>query len=120
MAMLARACLIVVALFGFSLGAVCTAHAQTAPAAAAPGAVPTPSCEKPGEAPRLLTSEVGREVAERKRNDWTHKMKEYVDCLKRFIDEEQAIAQSHIKAVNAAVEEYNKAAKAYNDQAQAR
>ena len=112
--MRARASLVVVALFG--IGPIGTALAQTAP----PAAVPTPSCERPGDPPRLLSTEMGRADAERKRNDWANKMKDYVDCLKRFIDEEQAAAQSHIKAVNAAVEEYNKAIKAYNDAQAAR
>ena len=38
--------------------------------------------------------------------------------MKKFIDEQQALAQPHVKASNAAIAEYNEAVKAYNDQIQ--
>ena len=114
--MSSRACLIVVALFTLGLGAIDSALAQTA----SPAAVPTPSCNKPGDPPRLLSTESGRAESERKRNDWANKMKDYIECLKRVIDEEQAAAAAHAKAANAAVDEYNNAVKAYNEQMQPR
>ena len=116
-AMLSRASLILAALFAFSLGGVGPALAQTAPPAQA--AVPAPSCEKPGDPPRAVSTESGKEAAERKRNSWANSMKAYVECLKRFIEDEQAAAAPHIKAVNAAVEEYTKAIKTFNEQLEA-
>ena len=59
---------------------------------------------------------LGKSAAETKRNDWTRKMKVYLDCLKSFASDQQAAAAPHIKAANAAVEEFNKAIKIYNDQ----
>ena len=115
--MLSRIGLILAALFALSLGGVGSALAQTA--APAQGAVPVPSCEKPGDPPRALSTEAGREAAERQRNAWSNKMKTYVDCLKHFIDEQHAAAAPHIKAVNAAVEEYTKAIKTFNEQLEA-
>jgi hypothetical protein len=112
-----RTCLIVAALFALGLGVIDTALAQTAPPAQA--AVPEPACDKPGDPPRVLTTETGREASERKRNDWAKSMKAYVECLKRFIEDERAAAAPHIKAANAAVDEYSKAIKTFNDQAEA-
>ena len=53
-------------------------------------------------------------------SNWSKNTKAYVDCLKRFIDEQQALAAPHIRAANAAVDEYNQAVKFYNSQAEAR
>lgn len=113
--MLSYARLTVVALLALGLGAIGTALAQTP----APAAVPAPSCEKPGDPPRVVTSETGREAAERKRNDWAKSMKAYVECLKSFIEEERAAAAPHIKAANAALDEYSKAVKTFNEQMEA-
>ena len=112
-AMLSRIGLILAALFALSLGGVGSALAQTA--APAQGAVPVPSCEKPGDPPRALSTEAGREAAERQRNAWSNKMKTYVDCLKHFIDEQHAAAAPHIKAVQTTLDEYNQAIKTFND-----
>ena len=46
-------------------------------------------------------------------------MKAYMDCLKKFVEEQQAASATAAKAANAAVEEYNKAIKVYNDAIQA-
>ncbi|HET7033713.1 MAG TPA: hypothetical protein VFJ48_11350, partial [Casimicrobiaceae bacterium] len=78
-AMLSRISLILAALCAFSLGGVGTALAQTA--APAEGAVPVPSCEKPGDPPRAVQTESGREAAERKRNSWLNSTKTYAECL---------------------------------------
>jgi len=115
--MVSRASLIIATLVAFGLAASSTALAQTAPPAQA--TAPAPSCAKPGDPPRAGSTESGKEAAERRRNSWANGMKDYIECLKRFIEEEQAAAAPHIKAVNAGVEEYTKAIKIFNDQAEA-
>jgi len=40
----------------------------------------------------------------------------YTDCLKKFALEQQALAEPHMKASNATINEYNAAVKAYNDE----
>jgi hypothetical protein len=85
---------------------------QAAPAAAsAPSAAPVPKhdCVKPGEFPGNLASD-------RAKTAWQKDYVAYVDCLKKFIDEQQALAEPHVKASNAAISEYNAGVKEYNDQ----
>jgi len=41
---------------------------------------------------------------------------DYVDCLKKFINEQQALAEPHIKASNDAINDYNAGVKEYNAQ----
>ena len=38
------------------------------------------------------------------------------DCLKKFINDQRALAEPYNKASNAAIEEYNNAVKGYNEQ----
>ncbi len=40
----------------------------------------------------------------------------YVECLKKFIKEQQALAEPHVKASNEAIDEHNTAVKEYNAQ----
>lgn len=87
-----------------------SAIAQTpaAPATApAPAGVLKHSCSKP-ESPGGLASE-------NQRNAWRKDFVAYVDCLKKFVSDEQAIAKPHLEAANATVDEYNAAVKEYND-----
>ena len=105
-------------LFAVALTAAGVAHAQTtAPATAS--VTPAPNCEKPGDPPAAETSNLGKSAAEQKRTKWTTGMKAYMECLKKFVEEQQAASSTHAKAANAAVEEYNKAIKVYNDAIQA-
>jgi hypothetical protein len=86
------------------------ASAQTpAPAAPAPAAGPIPkhSCPKP-EFPSNLASE-------NQKNAWRKDFIAYVDCIKKFVTDEQALAKPHLEAANAAVEDYNAAVREYND-----
>ncbi len=80
---------------------------------------PAPNCEKPGDPPASGGLEIAKDAAERKRSNWSKSMKAYIDCLKRFVEEQQAAAAPHVKAANAAVDELNKAIKIYNDQIEA-
>jgi hypothetical protein len=94
------------------------AHAQTA-APAAPTVTPAPNREKAGDAPGSGSSEIGKSAIEQKRTKWQTGMKTYMECLKKFVEEQQAQSSTHAKAANAAVEEYNKAIKMFNDAIQA-
>jgi hypothetical protein len=89
-----------------ALGGLATAAlAQQAPAAAA--APPRHSCAKPGEYPGNLASD-------NQRRTWQKDYIGYIDCLKKFIADQQAIAEPHVKASNDAIDEYNAGVKAYN------
>jgi hypothetical protein len=75
----------------------------------APSAPPTHNCTKPGEHP-------GRLATDARRAAWAKSANAYIDCLKKFISEQQAIAKPlfdqakpHADAANAAIEEHNKA-----------
>ena len=77
------------------------AFAQPAPTPAqAPAAtdapVPKHACAKPGEHPGALASDT-------QRRGWQKEYVGYTDCLKKFINDQKAIAEPHVKAYNAAV-----------------
>ena len=95
-----------------SLGASCSALAQqpAAPAAPAAAAAPVPkhSCVHPEEFPGKLASEM-------RLKSWQKDFVAYIDCLKKFYDEQQALAKPHVDAANAAVVEYNNGVKEYNE-----
>ncbi len=84
---------------------------QSAPAPATAAAAPAPrhACSKPGEFPGSLATE-------NQRRNWQRAYVDYVDCLKKFINEQQALAEPHIKASNDAINEYNTGVKEYNAQ----
>lgn len=84
------------------------ALSQQPAAPAAPAApVPRPACTKPGEFPGSLASDNQKRI-------WQKSYVDYVDCLKKFIGEQQALAEPHVKASNDAINEYNEGVKAYN------
>jgi len=91
---------------------------QPAPAAAPTTAPATPkhSCTKPGEHP-------GRLASDTQQRTWTRNVNAYLECLKKFVSDEQAIAKPlidqsrpHIDAANAAIDEYNKSSKEFREQ----
>jgi hypothetical protein len=86
-----------------------SATAPAAAPAAAPTAAPKHACTKPGEFPGGLATE-------NQRRNWQKGYVEYVDCLKKFITEQQALAEPHVKASNDAITEYNSGVKEYNAQ----
>ena len=98
-------------------GLAAPAGAQTTPAApaAAPASsapIPKPECgAKPGEYPGNLASD-------NQKRQWQKEFVAYIDCLKKFVEEQQALADPHVKAANAAINEYNAGVKAYNDEIQ--
>jgi len=111
--MIHRTAQVLVALV-FATFAIAAAAQAGAPAATGTAAAPTPQPQcgaKPGEYPGNLASDT------QKRN-WQKEFVAYIDCLKKFIEEQQALAEPHVKASNAAIAEYNAGVKAYNDQVQ--
>ncbi len=102
----ARVCLAV----AVSLGVSCSALAQQSAASAAPATapIPKPSCVHPDEFPGKLASEM-------RLKSWQKDFVAYIDCLKKFYDEQQALAKPHVDAANAAVVEYNNGVKEYNE-----
>lgn len=104
------------AALAFGAAAACTALAQQSPAqqspappASAAASEPKHNCVKPDEFPGNLASDT------QKRN-WQKEYVGYIDCLKKFITEQQALAEPHIKASNTAINEYNIGVKEYNAQ----
>jgi hypothetical protein len=95
----------------FAFAAVCSSalaqQAPAPPAAAAP--LPKHGCTKPGEYPGNLASDAQRRT-------WQKDFVAYIDCLKKFVEEQQALAKPHVDAANAAINEYNAGVKDYNEQ----
>jgi hypothetical protein len=87
----------------------------TATGTAVPQLTPGPSCENPGNPPTANSSELGRAAVEMKKANWNKSIKAYMECLKAFITEQQALAAPHVRAANTTIEEYNKAIKVFND-----
>ena len=86
--------------------------APASPATApAKSAAPTPkhNCVKPSEFPGNLASD-------NQRRTWQKSYVDYVECLKTFVKEQQALAEPHVRASNEAIEEHNNAIKDYNAQ----
>jgi hypothetical protein len=88
------------------------AAAAIAQAPAAPGASTKHQCESPGDYP-------GRMASDNQKRSWQKGVNAYLDCLKKFVADTQALADPYIKAANAAIEEYNSATKKFNDQIKA-
>jgi hypothetical protein len=95
-----------------TLAASASAQQATPPAAPATPIAPAP-CEKPGDHP-------GRLATDTMRRSWTRNANAYLDCLKKYIGEQQSAynsyvdkAKPHLDAANGAIEEYNKAVAAF-------
>ena len=100
----------IVVVAGLGLASVATAQQSPTPAPAAAAApVPKHSCTKPGDFPGSLATD-------NQRRNWQKGYVEYVDCLKKFINDQQALAEPHIKASNDAINDYNAGVKEYNAQ----
>ncbi|HTL76359.1 MAG TPA: hypothetical protein VL654_08560 [Casimicrobiaceae bacterium] len=110
-----RAALVVAAIAFAGVAAQAGAQTATAPATAAPASsapIPKPECgAKPGDYPGNLASD-------NQKRAWQKEYVAYIDCLKKFVEEQQALAEPHVKAANAAINEYNAGVKAYNDEIQ--
>jgi hypothetical protein len=91
------------------VGAAATSSAFAQPAPGADVPVPKHACTKPGDHPGGLASDTQRRT-------WQKEYVGYTDCLKKFINDQKAIAEPHVKAYNAAVDEYNESVKTFNEQ----
>jgi len=92
------------------------ALAQTPAPATAPTAVAIPSCQHPGDHP-------GRLASDNQVRNWSRDARAYLDCLKKFVDEQKALAlplieraKPHQEAANAAIDLYNKSQKEFVEQ----
>ena len=100
----------IVVVAGFALASAAAAQqSPTAAPAAAAAPVPKHSCTKPGDFPGSLATE-------NQRRNWQKGYVDYVDCLKKFINDQRALAEPHIKASNDAINDYNAGVKEYNAQ----
>ena len=72
-------------------------------------AVAKPNCTKPDEFPGSLATD-------RQRQTWQKEYTAYSDCMKKFINEQKALAEPYLKAYNAAIDEYNANIKVFNEQ----
>ena len=86
---------------------------QSAPAAGS-SEIPKHNCTKPGPFPGEATS------TDRQLLEFGKEYKAYTDCLRKFALDQQKIAEPHMKAANAAADEYNAAVKAYNEEMERR
>ena len=100
---------ILVAAVAYAVGSPLLAQTPAGGTAAPAAPVPKHSCTKPGEFPGNLASD-------NQRRNWQRSYVDYVDCLKKFINEQQALAEPHVKASNDAINDYNAGVKEYNAQ----
>ena len=100
--------------FAFGIAAATSALPAAAQQPAVPAvdtATPKPSCSHPDEFPGTLASE-------NRIKQWQKDFVAYIDCLKKFYDDQQALAKPHVDAANAAVVQYNSSVKEYNETVQ--
>jgi hypothetical protein len=110
---------VLLALLALGAGATAFAQSTTAPppaaGATAPSAdMPKHNCTKPGPFPGESTS------TDRQLMEFGKDYKAYTDCLRKFALDQQKLAEPHMKAANAAADEYNSAVKVYNEEMERR
>ena len=88
--------------------ALAAAPALAQQPAAGAADLPKHNCTKPGEFPGALASDGQKRQYQR---DYVA----YTECLKKFVSDQNKLAEPHIKAANDTVNEYNAAVKAFND-----
>ena len=105
----------IVAVAGLALAAVLSTDSYAQAAIAVPGPQKH-ACKKPDEHPGKLASD--NQV-----RNWTRTANAYLECVKKFISEQQAAAKpyqdaikAHIDAANGAITEYNDAVKSFKEQ----
>jgi len=107
--------LVLVALAAAAANAFAQQAAPAAPAAPATD-IPKPSCTRPGPHP-------GGEAKDQYLRNWAKAVTAYLDCLKKFVNEQQALARPlveeanlHINAAKAATEEHNTAVAEFKEE----
>lgn len=88
---------------------VALAQAPAPAPAAGDASVTKPNCPKPGDVPGALASDGQRRAWQKDYTTWG-------DCMKKFINDQRAMAEPYNKASNAAIDDYNVTVKLYNDQ----
>ncbi|MEO5764404.1 MAG: hypothetical protein ABIR52_03765 [Casimicrobiaceae bacterium] len=99
-------------LLAFAILAV-AAHAQTPSPTPAPGgaaSVAKPNCPKPGDVPSPSLA------SDNQRRSWQRDYAAWGECMKKFINDQRALAEPYNNASNTAIEDYNVTVKLYNDQ----
>jgi hypothetical protein len=81
---------------------------QPATAPAGGEAAPKHTCAKPGEFPGNLASD-------NQKRQYHRDYVAFTECLKKFVADQNKLAEPHVKAANDTANEYNTAVKAYND-----
>lgn len=88
-----------------------SAGAQTA-APATPVAMPKPNCgDKPEHPGRLATV--------RQKNQWVKDANTYLDCLRKFAEDQRALVEQYRVAANAAIQAHTEAVQDIKAQAEA-
>ena len=105
------------ATLAFALAAIATATAAQAPApaaaaaspAATPMVLPKSNCGDKPEHP-------GRLASDNQKRNWRREANTYLECYKKYVEDQRALAQRYQDAANQAIEEYNAAVKAMQAQ----
>jgi len=85
-----------------------TANAQT-PAPAPAAAVPKNTCAKPDHYPGRLASDNNKKA-------WQKEVKDWGECMKKYVADLQAGIDASIKTANASIEEYNAGVKEFQEE----
>jgi hypothetical protein len=82
---------------------------QPAAPAAAPAAANAPkhSCTKPEDYP-------GRLASDSRKKNWNRDVTTYIDCMKKFIDDQKALGDVHYSAAQSAISTINKEIQEFN------
>jgi hypothetical protein len=93
----------------FLIACAIVAPASSQTAAPSDAAIAKPNCMAPEDFPGSLSSD-------RQRQQWQKEYTAYSDCMKKFINEQKALAEPYLKAYNSAIDEYNAKIKVLNEQ----
>lgn len=85
--------------------------APNPPAAAPTAATPVakPACTRPEDHPGRLASDL-------RKKSWSKEVQEYVECMKKFADDQKAVGDAHYAAANNAINSLNKDIVEFNEQ----
>lgn len=111
--------LALVAFAAFTANAVAQQAVPATPTVTYTADAPKPNCQRPGPHP-------GGEAKDLYLKNWAKSVTNYLDCLKKFVTEQQALAKPlvdeanlHIEADKKATEEHNTAVAAFKAEADA-